>query len=78
MVDEFEVEFFLASAGSDIKVEGNHCGRGAELSDDGGEMVAGDGADGAADVDDFRGGERGGEGGDNTAAGHGKGHVSEA
>ncbi len=40
-------------------------------------MVTGNGADGAADIDDFRGGEIGGERGENAAASHGKLDVAE-
>ncbi len=58
MIDELEVKFFLAPAGGDREIERNHGGRSAEFTGDGGEMVAGDGADRTADVDDFCGGER--------------------
>src|SRR5260370_1303320 len=40
-------------------------------------MVAGDGADGAADVDDFRGSKIGRKGGDHAAARHGNLNVAE-
>src|SRR6266851_8480447 len=40
-------------------------------------MVAGDGADGAANVDDFRGGKIGRKGGDHAAAGHRNLNVAE-
>src|SRR5450432_3644562 len=58
MIDEFEMQLLLAGRRDDGEIERNHGGWRAEFAGDGGKVVAGDGADGAADVDDFGGGER--------------------
>src|ERR1700674_135392 len=58
-------------------MERNHGGTRAGFARDGGEMVASNGVDGAADVDDFGGSEIGRERGDDAAARHGNLDVTE-
>src|SRR5690348_4343688 len=77
VVHHFEVKLLLRAAGDEREVERNHWRRRAELASNSGEMVAGDGADGAADVDDFGGGEFGGKGSDDLGASHGELDVAE-
>ncbi len=77
MIDEVEMQFFLADFGDDREVERNHGRWSAEFAGDGGEMIAGDSADGAADIDDFGGGEVGGKRGEHTAARHGNLNLAE-
>jgi len=63
-----------AEAGrGDGEGDGNHTGGDAEFAADGGGAVLGEGADGAAGVDDFEGVEGRGEGGDDLCGGHGEG-----
>ena len=69
MIDHFEVELFFGAADGESQIDRNHGRRSAELAGDGGEMVAGNGADGAADVDDFSGSELGGKRGDDLGCG---------
>src|SRR6266403_4109742 len=70
MIDDLEMQFFLADFGIHAEVERNHRWWSAEPAGDSGQMVAGDGADGAADVHDFRGSEVGRKRGEHAAAGH--------
>src|SRR6202790_3512309 len=72
------MQFFLGRAVRDDEIERDHGGSSAQFSGDGGEVVTGDGADGAADIDDLCGSQAGGKSGDNPAAGHGEGHLPEA
>src|SRR5690348_3668331 len=77
VVHHFEMKLLLRSPGDAREVERNHWRRRAELASNSGEMVAGDGADGAADVDDFGGGEFGGKCRDHRGARHGELDVAE-
>src|SRR5260221_1890800 len=81
-VNEFEVEFFLlrrlGPGNQQGELERNHRRSGTEFTGDSGEMIASNGADGAADVDDFRGSEIGGKRGDRAAARHGHLNVAQA
>src|SRR5258708_38287419 len=70
MIDDLEMQFLLADFGIHAEVERNHRRRSAEPAGNRGEMVAGDGADGAADIHDFRGSEVGRKTGEHAAAGH--------
>src|SRR5467141_1730793 len=74
VIDEFEMERLLlgrlAARDQQGQIQGNHRGRRAQFSGDRGEMVARDSADGAADVDDFRGSEIGRKRCDDAAARH--------
>src|SRR5712671_3111349 len=70
MIDDLEMQFLLADFCIYAEVERNHRRGSAEPAGDSGEMVAGDGADGAADVHDFRGSEVGRKRGEHAAAGH--------
>src|SRR6266849_8769631 len=75
MIDDLEMQFLLADFGIHAEVERNHRWRSAEPARDGGQMVARDGADGAANIYDFRGGEVGGKRGKHSAARHRNLHV---
>src|SRR5689334_21840574 len=59
MIDEFEMERLLlrgrGAGDQQRQIQRNHRGRRTELAGDGREMIPGYGADGAADIDDFRG-----------------------
>src|SRR6267378_5888182 len=77
MIDDLEMQFLLADFGIDAEVERNHRRGSAEPAGDSGQMVAGDGADGAADIHDFRGSEVGRKRGEHAAARHRNLHVSE-
>src|SRR5882762_10145472 len=77
MIDDLEMQFLLADFGIHAEVERNHRWRSAEPAGNRGEMVAGDGADGAADIHDFRGSEVGRKRGEHAAARHRNLHVSE-
>src|SRR5712671_217474 len=70
MIDDFEMQFLLADFGIHAEVERNHRWRSAEPAGDSGEMVAGNSADGASDVHDFRGSEVGRKRGEHAAARH--------
>src|SRR6266481_932709 len=70
MIDDFEMQFLLADFCIHAEVERNHRRRSAEPAGNRGEMVAGNSADGAADIHDFRGSEVGGKRGEHAAAGH--------
>src|SRR6266853_2448363 len=70
MIDDLEMQFLLADFGIHAEVEGNHRRGSAEPAGDSGQMVAGDGADGAADIHDFRGSEVGRERSEHAAARH--------
>src|SRR5258708_22446535 len=72
MIDEFEVERLLLGRGSagnqERQIQGNHWRRRAQLAGDDGEVIAGNRADGAADIDDLGGSEFGrNRGGDRGA-----------
>src|SRR5882672_5070731 len=54
MIDDFEMQFLLADFCIHAEVERNHRRRSAEPAGNRGEMVAGNSADGAADIHDFR------------------------
>src|SRR5690348_13380946 len=77
VVHHFEMKLLLRAAGDEREVERNHWRRRAELACNSGEMVAGDRPDGAADVDDFGGGEFGGKCRDHLRASHGELDVAE-
>src|SRR5690242_17472444 len=77
VVHHFEVKLLLRAAGDEREVERNHWRRRAELASNRREMVAGDGADGSADVDDFGGGEFGGKCRDHLSASHWELDVAE-
>src|SRR6266403_1021911 len=70
MIDDLEMQFLLADFGINAEVERNHRRGSAEPAGDRGEMVAGDGADGAADIHDFGGSEVGRKRGEHATAGH--------
>src|SRR5437660_8520352 len=70
MIDDLEMQFLLADFGIHAEVERNHRWRSAEPAGDSGQMITGDGADGAADIHDFRGSEVGRKSGEHAAAGH--------
>src|SRR5712671_5028225 len=70
MIDNLEMQFLLADFGIHAEVERNHRWRSAELASDSGQMVAGDGADGASDIHDFGGSEVGRKRGEHAAARH--------
>jgi len=73
VIDKFEMERFFCFAGfgrrrpAGVRSQGDHRGRRTEFASDRGKMIAGNGADGAADVDDFGGSEIGRERGDDAA-----------
>jgi len=77
VIDHFKVELLFGAAKGECEVDGDHRRRSAKLAGDGGQMVSGDGADGAADVDDFSGSEVGGERCDDLRASHGELDVAE-
>src|ERR1700686_5838753 len=58
------------------EIERDHGGRRAEFAGDSSEMIAGDRADGTANIDDLRRSKIGGKRGDDTAAGHGNRAVA--
>src|SRR6266404_1431700 len=70
MIDDLEMQFLFADFGIHAEVERNHRRGSAEPAGYGGEMVAGDGADRAADVHYFRGSEVGRKRGEHAAARH--------
>src|SRR5882672_9385170 len=70
MIDDFEMQFLLADFCIHAEVERNHRRRSAEPAGNRGEMVAGNSADGAADIHDFRGSEVGRKRGEHAAARH--------
>src|SRR5882762_11684479 len=70
MIDDLEMQFLLADFCIHAEVERNHRRGSAEPAGDRGEMVAGDGADGAADIHDFCGSEVGRKRGEHAAARH--------
>ena len=84
MIDEFEVEFLFPDSAlgrivpgdEKCKIERDHRGRSAEFAGHSSEMIAGDRADGAADIDDLRRSEIGGKCSDDAAAGHGNCYVA--
>src|SRR4029077_2272525 len=78
VIDHLEVQFLYGAADSEGEIDGDHWRRSAKLTCDSREMVAGDGADGAANVDDLGGSEFGGEGCDDFGAGHGELDVTQA
>ena len=85
MIDKFEVEFLFSDsalgrivAGDEqCEIKRDHGGRSAEFAGDSCEMVAGDRADGTADIDDLRRSEIGGKCSDDSAAGHGNRDIAE-
>src|SRR6267378_4044148 len=77
MIDDLEMQFLLADFGIHAEVERNHRWRSAEPAGDSGEMVAGNSADGAADIHDFRGSKIGRERGEHAAARHRNLNVTE-
>src|SRR6266571_5177705 len=81
MIDEFKVERLLLGRGSagnqQRQIQGNHWRRRAQLAGDDGEVIAGNRADGAADIDDLRGSEFGRERREDAGASHGKLNVAE-
>src|SRR5260370_38520324 len=70
MIDDLEMQFLLADFGIHAEVERNHRRGSAEPAGNRGEMVAGNSADGAADIHDFGGSEVGRKGGEHAAARH--------
>src|SRR5882762_7527780 len=70
VIDDLEMQFLLADFGIHAEVERNHRRGSAEPAGYSGQMVAGDCADGAADIHDFGGSEVGGKRGEHAAAGH--------
>ena len=84
MIDEFEVEFLFPDSAlggivpgdEQCEIERNHGGSSAEFAGYSSEMIAGDRADGAADIDDLRRSEIGGKCSDDAAAGHGNCYVA--
>src|SRR5712672_4315820 len=70
MIDNLEMQFLLADFGIHAEVERNHRRGSAEPAGYRGEMVAGDGADGASDIHDFCGSEVGRKRGEHAAARH--------
>src|SRR6267378_4214598 len=70
MIDDFEMQFLLADFCIHAEVERNHRRRSAEPAGNRGEMVAGNSADGAADIHDFCGSEVGRKRDEHAAAGH--------
>src|SRR5882757_3008696 len=77
MIDDLEMQFLLADFCIHAEVERNHRRGSAEPAGNRGEMVAGDGADGAADIHDFRGSEVGRKRGEHAAARHRNLNVTE-
>src|SRR5258707_10811845 len=81
MIDDLEMERLLSGwrGAGDVQgqIHGNHRGRRTEFAGDGGEMVARDGANGAADVHNLCGSEIGRKCGDHAAARHGNLNVAE-
>src|SRR6266853_6812644 len=70
MIDDFEMQFLLADFCIYAEVERNHRRGSAEPAGNRGEMVAGDGADGASHIHNFRGSKVGRKGGEHAAARH--------
>src|SRR6266852_6491987 len=77
MIDDLEMQFLLADFCIHAEVERNHRWRSAEPARDGGQMVASDGADGAANIYDFRGSEVRGKRSKHVAARHRNLYVAE-
>src|SRR6266849_4510132 len=77
MIDDLEMQFLLADFGIHSEIERNHRWRSAEFAGNCGEMVSGDGADGAADIHDFRGSEVRRKRGEHVAARHRNLYVAE-
>src|SRR6267154_6040014 len=77
MIDDFEMQFLLADFGIYAEVERNHRRGSAEPAGDSGEMVAGNSADGASDIHDFRGSKVGRKRGEHAAARHRNLNVTE-
>src|SRR5882672_4456822 len=70
MINDFEMQFLLANFGIHAEVERNHRRRSAEPAGNRGEVVAGNSADGAADIHDFCGSKVGRKRGEHAAARH--------
>ncbi len=70
VIDHIEVQFLLTDWRGDVEIQRNHRWRSAKFSGDRCEVIAGNGADRAANIDDFRGCEIGRECGEDSAACH--------
>ncbi len=78
MIYYLKVKFLLSRGSTDGEIQRNHCRRSAQFSRYCGDVIAGDGANVAGQIYNFRGGQRRRKRGHHARAGHGQLHIAEA